>query len=63
MAKAAKGKGKGKGKVNGDGVIDVEVVDDSAARSRGPKLGIATVAKPCLIGAAVLMAVGSLLPH
>ncbi len=56
-------KGKGKGKVGADGVIDVEVVADSAAPVRGPKLGIATVAKPCLIGAVALTLIGAVLPH
>jgi hypothetical protein len=58
MAKKAKGAAKR------DDVIDVEVVEDSAAVPQHARpLGIATVAKPCLIGALVLTAVGAVLPH
>ena len=62
MAKRSKG-GASKGKRKGDDVIDVEVVADSEAPALLPKLGVATVAKPCLIGAAVLALVGAVLPH
>lgn len=46
-----------------DDVIDVEVVEDSEARPQVKPLGIMTVAKPCLIGAAALMLIGTVLPH
>jgi hypothetical protein len=54
---------KGKGAKGNDDVIDVEVVDDSAARPHVKPLSIMTVAKPCLIGASVLLLVGAVLPH
>ncbi|HEY3834390.1 MAG TPA: hypothetical protein VGO03_19010 [Acidimicrobiia bacterium] len=54
---------KGKGAKAGDGVIDVEVVDDSEARPHAKPLSIMTVAKPCLIGALALMIIGAVLPH
>ncbi len=58
MSKRAKSAAKG------DGVIDVDVVQDSAApHARAPKVGVLTVAKPCLIGIAVLTVVGTALPH
>jgi hypothetical protein len=56
---------RGKGAKVGD-VIDVEVVDDSEAHEpsgRPVKFGIGTVARPCLIGIAVLTVVGAVLPR
>jgi hypothetical protein len=58
MAKKAKGAK--------NGVIDVDVVSDSEDEVHGRrpvKLGIGTVARPALIGALVLAAIGTVLPH
>jgi hypothetical protein len=49
-----------------NGVIDVDVVSDSEDEIHGrrpAKLGVGTVARPALIGALVLTAIGAVLPH
>ncbi len=48
-----------------DGDLDAKAAKKAAkqAGKRPKQLGIATVARPCLIGAGALALIGALLPH
>ena len=57
-------KSKGGGSDRHDGPDDDEPDDDAPDAARRPRLlGPATVAKPCLIGAALLAVAATALPH